>query len=408
MLVSGPMHTMHIGVNTLFFIRGEVGGSETYLRQTVSCMAKLFPDIRMTLFTNRENDSVLKKDLSCFSHVEFRLLNFRATNRFVRIIREQVELPKRARQSRIDVLWSPGYTSPFFCHCPQVTSILDMQYKTHPDDLSFLARIVTDILIRVSVKRSAGIITISEFSKKEIVKYTLAPPDKIHAILLAAAPEFAVTDTDITHEDNAVCSFPMLGQRPYILSVANTYPHKNMHTLIDAFGKIMGNIAHNLVIIGLPRLGEEKVKKAIDGLSDPSRVIRLSRLSRGDLAMLYNRADIFVFPSLYEGFGLPILEAMISGIPVVTTKRGAIPEVGGNYAVYADPPDAQTIAARIMEIVRWDPEQRADWVQRAKIHTLDFTWEKTAEEVMKVLEHSAGNKRQGTKGTEPWPGPEIS
>jgi len=330
---------------------------------------------------------VLRDDLSPFSQVAFQRLNFRASNRFGRIIREQTELPVRVKMCGIDVLWSPGYTAPFFSCCPQVTSILDMQYKSYPEDLSMIARMMTDILVNAAAKRSRRILTISEFSKKEIVKHTSALPDKIVSVLLAAAPALK----RLARKDNEQDPAPpaIAGKSPYILCVANTYPHKRVHLLVEAFADILEEIKHNLVLVGLPRLGEEKVKKALDRVPENGRVLRLSRLSADELAAVYRGADLFVFPSFYEGFGLPVLEAMMAGIPVITTKKGSIPEVGGHHVVYADPPATKTIAEHILKVLGWTQRQRRVWVQQAATHASAFTWEKTARKTMAVLERAA-------------------
>ena len=144
---------MKIGINTLFLIPGEVGGTETYLRQTLLAMAEFCPGVSLVLFTNRENDPVLKKDLSGFKQVTFVRLDFGASNKSARITREQTELPGKVREAGVDVLWSLGYTAPFFSPCPQVVTIHDMQYKTYPEDLSFRARIVTDVLVKIAARR---------------------------------------------------------------------------------------------------------------------------------------------------------------------------------------------------------------------------------------------------------------
>jgi len=380
---------MRIGVNTLFLIPGEVGGSETYLRQTLYHMVEKYPDTGFVLFTNRENDPVLRKDLASFGQVEFQKLNFSASNRYVRILREQTELPLKVKGCAIDVLWSPGYTAPFFSSCPQVTSILDMQYKSHPDDLTPVARVMTDILVKTAVRRSQQILTISNFSRQEILCYTSASQERIGVTHLAAGPQFTrITqkEDDIFRSHGSVRNFPL---KPYILSVANTYPHKNIHTLIEAFGLIMKDTDCDLVLVGLPRLGEGQVEKAVEKLGDGKRVFRLSKLSVNKLVTLYREAEMFVFPSLYEGFGLPVLEAMMAGTPVVTTRKGSIPEIADDFVVYADPPDASFMADKMKEVLGWSPLRREKWVEKARRHATKSNWEKTADETMDLLRFNA-------------------
>lgn len=378
---------MRIGINTLFYIPGEVGGSETYLRRTLTAMATRIADDVLLVFTNRENDPVLRRDLADFPLVGFCNLPFRAIRRTVRIVREQTELPVLAKRFGIDVLWSPGYTSPLLCHCPQVTTLLDMQYKHHPDDFSLPARLTTDFLVNAGARISRHLLTISQFSKREIVVHTGVPPEKVHATLLAADPRFAAMEkTDAVSRLSATDVF---AKRPYILSVANSYPHKNLHTLVAAFGKIKDRIPHHLVLVGLPRRGESMLEDAMAEVSDRSRIIRLAQLSTQQLAAVYTAADLFVFPSLYEGFGLPILEAMIAGTPVVSTKMGSIPEVGGDRIVYADPPTADNLSICMRRVLQWPEDQRSVWVQNAKTRAAEFSWQRTADQTLDVLRKAA-------------------
>ena len=165
---------MRVGVNTLFLIPGEVGGTETYLCETLRAIAKQAPQVGLVIFTNRENDRWFSEMLGGYSQIEFQSLNFLARNRYMRIIREQIELPVRAKLAHLDLLWSPGYTAPFICSCPQVVTIHDMQYKRYPEDLRFVPRLVTDIVVRISARRSSAVITDSAFSKSEIVRQTPA------------------------------------------------------------------------------------------------------------------------------------------------------------------------------------------------------------------------------------------
>jgi len=378
---------LKIGVNTLFLIPGEVGGTETYLREVLLAMAKLSADIEWVLFTNRENDNCLRRIFGPFPHFSFHPLPLRATNRYARIVREQIDLPFRVANSHVDLLWSPGYTAPFYVPCPQVVTIPDMQYRRYPEDLTPLARIVTDILVRVAARSCRRIIAISEFSRSEILTFASAREDCVHAISLAADPAFAYPiPKDIRRQrlDKLLTS-----EKPYILCIANTYPHKNVHTLIDAFGRIMDKIPHQLVLVGKPRLGEPEVQSALQGLDDSSRVERLSRLDDEDLFTLYQSADLFVFPSLYEGFGLPVLEAMMSGVPVLTTKCGSIPEVGGKAVCYFDHADAADLARQMLQILSWTEQVRKSWVTNARMHARRFSWEHTAAKTMDCLKEAS-------------------
>jgi glycosyltransferase involved in cell wall biosynthesis len=374
---------MRIGVNTLFLIPGEVGGTETYLREVLLAMAKSFADIEWVLFTNRENDEYFRRIFGEFPRFAFHPLPLRATNRYARIIREQFDLPFRVARSRVDLLWSPGYTAPIFVSCPQVVTIPDMQYRRYPEDLTFLARIATDILVRIAARHCNGIIAISEFSRMEILNFTRARKESVRAVYLAADPAFAQPIPEGIKRQRL--KRLLISEKPYILCIANTYPHKNVHALVNAFGQILDQIPHQLVLVGKPRLGEPEVRAALRTIPDTSRFQRLLQVGQEDLIALYQAADLFVFPSLYEGFGLPVLEAMMSGVPVLTTRCGSIPEVGGDKVCYFDQTSSTDLAQKMIGIISWKSGYRNTWVMEAQKRACQFSWQQTATNTLEYL-----------------------
>ncbi len=375
--------SIHIGVNALFLIPGEVGGSETYLCKTLDAFCRNHHDVQITLFTNLENHSLLNSLFSRYTQVKFSILSFKATNRYNRILREQLELPLKMKQARVDVLWSPGYTTPAIVHCPQAVTIHDMQYKRHPEDLTWLAMFTTDLLIRIAGFRAQQFLTVSEFSKSEIIRYVNIPKEKIHVTYLAA-DDFAQKNL-ANDEVFKIVSKWIPATEKYILTIANSYPHKNLHTLVEAYGKIIEKIPHRLVIVGKPRLGERLVTKSLANLSEPDRVIRISGLNREELIALYQGADLFVFPSLYEGFGLPVLEAMMCHVPVVTTTKASIPEVGSDFAIYVNKPTSESFANKILDVMTWQPDYRSEFVNKARRWAESFSWGKTASQTLDAL-----------------------
>ena len=382
-----PLKSITIGVNTLFYIPGEVGGSETYLRKTLVAMAEQAEGDQLVVFTNLENHETLKADLAAFPLVTLVQLKFRAMNRVARIIREQVELPGRVKSSGVDVLWSPGYTAPLFAPCHQVVSILDMQYKAFPQDLTFTARIATDLLVKAAARRTDRIIAISQFSKAEIVRYTSADAKKVDVVYPAASPCFA---DPLAAERKRLLERMIPVSVPYLLCVAETYPHKNVQALVKAFGQVMDSIPHNLVIVGNARLGEPEVVRALGTIRDPARVIRLKRLSELELVALYQGCDVFVFPSLYEGFGLPVLEGLMAGVPVVTTHCASIPEVGGEVAQYFDPDDPSALPAAIRAVLDWSAAERRERIQKGRDFAKGFSWLAAGAEILAVLRKIVG------------------
>ncbi len=381
-----------LGVNTLFLVPGDVGGTETFIRETLKALADC-DGITLVVFTNRDNDRVLRRDLLEKQHIEFVQLDFSAASRPVRILLEQAWLPFAAIGKRLDYLWSPGYTAPFWAPCPQAVTIPDLQYKSHPEDMSRVERLTLDTLVRMACRRSRLVFTISEFSKREVVRYGFAPVEKVHAVLLGVDRGFAtVADAEKSKES--------LGEyiptdRPYILCVAHSYPHKNIHLAIEAFCLLEEVIPHNLVVVGKPRRGEDAVEKATSMLQHPERYIRFnSGLPYHVLQMLYRWADVFVLPSAYEGFGLPVIEAMMAGVPVVTTQAGSLPEVGGRWVAYAVSISASDIAEEIRRITAMPVEERKALTEGARNWADEFTWSRSATQLFDIVRQQSRTDRQ--------------
>ncbi len=387
---------MRLGINTLFMVPGDVGGTETYLRETLLASLVEFPHVEFILFTNNENDGLFRELCDRYSNVHFICLGFNAANRPLRIILEQVKLPIVARKHSLDLLWSPGYTAPFFAPCPQVVTICDLQYKSYPEDMSRIERITLDYLVRGACKRCAAILAISEFSRQEVIAYKFAPPEKVHTVLLGVDPTFGAP---IDEGDKRMALEAMLPNgKPYILCVAHTYPHKKVHVLIEAFAQVMDEIPHNLVIVGRERRGEAQIEKAMAQIPDRSRLIRFKDgLPYNSLQILYQAADIFILPSAYEGFGLPVVEAMVAGVPVITSNEGALEEVAGNRAFSIAKIKSDVLAQQILTVVALERKERTERIDAAKQWAETFTWQKSAKtmfEVFHLMLHPQGTKSE--------------
>ncbi len=374
---------MRIGINALFLIPGEVGGSEVYLCQTLGAMAKNHPEETFILFTNNENDGFLRTLFSNLSNINFKALKFSAVNRYSRIIREQTQLPFQAQKAKVECLWSPGYTSPILTHCPQIVSILDMQYKRHPADLTPIAGITTDILVKSACTRAKRLLTISEFSKREIVELAKVNSDNIRVTHLAASKDFS--DRKPVAEIKAARLKYLPFDLPYILNVSHSYPHKNLPLLIRSMNHLLGKIPHQLIILGKPRLGEPEVQKELKSFDLKNRVTRIDHVSKSDLIALYQGADLFVFPSLYEGFGLPVLEAMMAKAPVIAARMGSIPEIGGDCITYFNGTDAGALGKEILNTVNADKINRNRLTMAAFERAQEFSWESTADKTINCL-----------------------
>lgn len=382
---SSEPQLKHLGVNTLFYVPGDVGGTETYLRELLLAIADKYPNLKLTLFTHLANDIITKEIFGTFENVQFICLPFKGSNRPLRIICEQLLLPFYVKRSKIDILWSPGYTAPFFSPCLQAVTIHDLQYKSHPDDLTWLERFTLDLLVRSACRRCGAVIAVSEFSKSEIVRHRFAGEHKVFSVLEGVDTSFSQPVDDKDSHSRLALILPE--NSLFILCVAHSYPHKNVDLLVDAFDQISDRINHNLVIVGKKRLGEPRVQAALERCGVPHRIVRLHKGVEFDqLRLLYQKADLFVLPSSYEGFGLPVLEAMMAGTPVVAAKMASIPEVGGEHVIYPQELSVQTLSSTILQALECDRLERDHNASIARRWARTFTWNKGAKQTIKVLE----------------------
>jgi glycosyltransferase involved in cell wall biosynthesis len=232
----------------------------------------------------------------------------------------------------------------------------------------------------MAVHRCQKIIAVSEFSRQEIIRFTCASSDKVTVIPEAADQMYAERLSEVEIRKRLAPLIPP--DRPYLLCVANTYPHKNVHTLIQAFGDILDRIPHDLILVGKPRLGEPLVQKAIEQLPQKGRFHRIDRVENDQLIALYQGAELFVFPSLYEGFGLPVLEAMMAGTPVVASQNGSIPEVGGECITYFDEKRRDDLPSKIQDLLHLSKNGRDHLIQKAYLHATSFSWKLTVQKTL--------------------------
>lgn len=388
---------MRLGVNTLFMVPGDVGGTETYLCESLQAAVRDYSNVEFVIFTNNENDSILRGLLSSYTNVQFQCLNFNAAHRPTRIILEQIKLPLVVAKQNLDLLWSPGYTAPFYAPCPQVVTVCDLQYKSYPEDMSIIERKTLDFLVKGACKRCDAVLAISEFSRQEIISYNFASPHKVHTVLLGVDSSFGIP-AEIKERDQLLRD-RIPSDNPFILCVAHTYPHKKVDVLIEAFAEIMEKIPHNLVIVGKERRGEELVQAALNKVSDQRRVIRFKAgLAYRTLQVFFQSADIFVLPSAYEGFGLPVVEAMMAGVPVVTSSLAALEEVAGCHAFKVDSVTSRKVAEKILEVWAMDNQKRTEWVGKAKCWSESFTWHKSVERMFEVFQSVTQNTPEKIEG----------
>lgn len=298
---------------------------------------------------------------------------------------EQFKLPRLLGEENLDLVHFPHFNVPLKYHKPFVVTIHDLTHTKFPgkNKLRILHRLAYQAAISNAVKRSQKVIAISNAVKKEIVDYFAVPPSKVEVIYEAANPFFHMLDKQSAQKEVAN-RFPI--SKPYILYVGVFRRYKNLKALAEAFDRLrQKGLDYELVLAGEADPFYPEIRNQITDVAHHESVKILGKVSDEDLLYLYNAADLFVLPSLSEGFGLTPLEAASCGVPVACSDIPVLREVMGSGAEFFDPSDVKNMADVMMAILA--DRQKAEDLANAGLRRLaHFNWKKTAEETIKVYQ----------------------
>lgn len=301
----------------------------------------------------------------------------------LRISWEQTILPIAARRHRLDLFHGTVNVLPRGLPCPTVVTIHDLAFLRWPEQVPKQRYRYLATGVRDAVRRATRVIAVSEATKADIVELLQVDPDRISVTPLGVDQEFGTAD--VTNETPP-------HPRPYVLSVGNLEPRKNLPALLRAFASIKAEAPHDLILVGGEGWLTGEIHGTIRKLDLGERVHMTGYVEDKDLARWYRGADLFVLPSLYEGFGLPILEAMTCGTPVLTANRSAMPEVAGDAALLVDPGDDRSIATGMVRLLT-DAALADDFRRRGAVRAAAFTWERTAVETVAVYRRAREEAR---------------
>jgi glycosyltransferase involved in cell wall biosynthesis len=291
-------------------------------------------------------------------------------------LREQVELPRILRRHRVDLLHSPHFLLPLLRPCPAVATIHDVIYLACPQDLpSRAGRLYYRAMMNACARIATQIITDSEYSKTEIVSYLRADPERIDVIYPGVDPVFA----PVAEAAQLAAVRSRFGiDREFILCVGIYKPRKNHAGLLRAFQRCLASgIQAQLVIAGPMAEGEAVLRRLAAELGVAEHVVFTGFVSDADLCTLYSAARLCVCPSLYEGFGFTVLEAMACGAPVVCSRATSLPEVAGKAALYFDPHDPEEMAGQLVHVFS-DDALRDSLIEQGRQNLQRFNWAETA------------------------------
>jgi glycosyltransferase involved in cell wall biosynthesis len=298
-------------------------------------------------------------------------------------IREQLTVPLDLRRERIDLFHAPHYVLPPLTPCKSVVTIHDCIHLRFPQYLpNRLAYAYARSSLWIATHRAARVLTVSEASKRDILRYFRVPEQKIDVIYNAIDEQFGEPPTD--EEIRRVRERYQL-DAPFVLYAGNIKPHKNLERLIEAFHTLRRNGFDQvkLLIIGDEISKYATLRRTVHRHKLHHHVRFLGFVSDKTLACLYRLAGVFVFPSLYEGFGLPPLEAMASGTPVITSNVSSLPEVVGDAALLIDPYEPDAIADAMRRVLS-EPALAASMRERGLARVRDFSWERSIRRIHEI------------------------
>jgi len=368
--MPGPLR---IGVNALYLIPGGVGGTEIYLRGLLAAMAEIDSANHYFVFTNRETAAPASPPLAPqqanFTQVPQRV---RAASRPARMIWEQTVLPVAAARLRLHAMLNPGFTAPIFCSCPQVTVFHDLQHERHPEYFRWFDLPFWQFFLFWSAQVSRLVLASSEATAADLLRYYRLPDSKVRVVHLGVEPIFF----ELAHRRRP---------EPFLLAVSTLHPHKNLDGLLRAFAVFRRTHPQfRLVVCGMHGFFTGPLHDLRDSLGLADAVEFPGWIPRESLHELYARAWGFVYPTLFEGFGLPILEALAAGVPSACSAIEPLSGIAGDAALQFDPRDTNAIADAMLRIAD-DDALRRRLAEAGPRQAARFSWKATAERTLEAL-----------------------
>jgi glycosyltransferase involved in cell wall biosynthesis len=363
---------VHVGLNLVFLVPGETGGMEVAARELIPALLAAAPaDVRFTAFVNRE--AAAAGDGPWGELLPAVTVPVNARDRVQWVLGEQTLLPVLAARADVELMHSMASTAPLWGRFRRVVTVHDLIYARFPDAHAGLRDKGMRVLVPGAVRRSDRVIADSQSTREDLVSLLGIAPERIDVVPLG----LGTVRRDAPLAEAEVRARFELGERPVLLSLSAKRPHKNLLALLGALAQLAPADRPMLVIPGYPTAHERELRARADALDLAGDVRFPAWISEQEIEGLWSIARAFVFPSLYEGFGLPVLEAMARGVPVACSNASSLPEVAGEAALLFEPRQESAIAQALRQVL-------GDEALRARLRALglararEFTWERAA------------------------------
>ncbi len=365
-------------------------GNEVYIRNLLRGFASLDQSSQFIAYLSTRDQQALDEVPSCF------LRRRVSGNSFKRL---GVDLPARVREDQPDLL-HVQYTAPLNCSVPVVVSVHDVSFLEHPEYFPWWRTLQLRVTVKRTILQAAKIITPSEFSRQCIVDAYGVDSSKITVVPIGVSAAFHPMSREVAAA--RVCNRFGI-HAPFLLTVGDLQPRKNQIGLIHAFEELIRNypqLPHHLAIVGQPTWFSASIMDAARKSTVADRIHFTGFVDDDELPLLYSACDVFVFPSFYEGFGMPILEAMACGRAVACSNTSAMPEVANATALLFDPESIEQMTRAIRDIVL-DSELRVRMERHGLQRASSFTWDRAARKTLEVYYEVAGGDRRAAAQVKP-------
>jgi glycosyltransferase involved in cell wall biosynthesis len=362
---------LHVGLNLIFLVPGETGGMEVAARELIpALLSQAPPGMRFTAFVSREAAAAVGPWGEALPAVT---VPVHARNRVQWVLGEQMLLPRLAVREGVDLMHSLASTAPLRGRFRRVVTVHDLIYARFPQAHSGIRDKGMSVLVPAATRRSDRVIVDSQSTRNDLIELLRLEPDRIDVVPLglgAIRREQPLPEGEIRERFG-------LGLRSVLISLSAKRPHKNLATLISALATVAPERRPVLVLPGYPTPHEGELRAHADRAGVGTDVRFPGWLPGPAVEGLWSVARGFVYPSLYEGFGLPVLEAMARGVPVACSNASSLPEVVGDAALLFDPHDESAIAHAMLRLLE-DGDARDRLIELGRARARQFTWERTA------------------------------
>lgn len=363
-------------------------GIHRYIHHTLLHLPQVAPQHRYIVFLNE------RQMRATHPAMQTHTTHWPTYKPLVRIAWEQTVLPIATFTEHLDLLHAMAFARPIMARCPIVLTIYDMSFVRMPERFPTFQRLYLQRMSRYSARRAARIIVISQSTKDDVVRFCGVPADRVTVIYCGVDELFKPLSRHEVEQFRSAKGLPS----HFILYLGTLEPRKNVAQLVRAYAALRqnGREKPKLVIAGAKGWGYDKVFATVEQSGVKDDVIFTGYVPQAELPFWYNAADLFVFPSLFEGFGLPVLEAMACGTPAITSNVSSLPEVAGDAALTIAPGDARTLAEAIAQALH-DTTLRQQMRERGLQQAAKFNWPTAARQTARVYEEVL-NHREGMNG----------